>query len=88
MKIFITRNVEKGNIIVTDGWSGYSFVKSLAFYSRDVHIHGGGDFGLGVNSTSHIESIWSQMKAILKHIYYIIFYPAFKGNWMVCEKSK
>jgi len=27
---FVTENIEKGSEIITDGWSGYSFVKTLA----------------------------------------------------------
>ena len=62
-------------------------------YSRDIHIHGGGDFDLGVNSTSHIESIWSQMKAILKHIYYIIPHQNFilflrETEWRLTNRNK
>jgi len=39
-------------------------------YTHDIHIHGGGDFGYGLNSTSHIESIWGKIK--FKNIYYEI----------------
>ena len=41
-------------------------------YIHDIHLHGGGDLGYGLNSTSHIESICGQKKAIIKNIYYII----------------
>lgn len=43
--------------------SGYTHIK---------HVHGGGDFGFGRESTSHIESIWSQIKAKIKDTYYTI----------------
>jgi hypothetical protein len=62
-------------------------------YSRSVHIHGGGDFGIGITSTSHIESIWSQLKSILKKIYYVIpsknfFYFLKEAEWRVKNKNK
>jgi len=49
--------LEPGNTIITDGWSGYNFLDEMAEYTHDKHIHGGGDFGFGLNSTSHIEII-------------------------------
>ena len=52
-----------------------------------------GDFGLGLNSTSHIESIWSQLKAIIKKIYYVIpkknlLYFIREGEWRIKNKNK
>ena len=72
MESFITRYVERGNTIVSDGWSSYDFLSNTADYHHDIHLHGGGDFGYGLNSTFHIESIWGQIKACIKNIYYII----------------
>ena len=70
---------------------GYSFLNSVDGYSRDMHFHGGGDFGLGVISTSHIKSIWSQLKAILKPTYYNIphqnFIPYLR-EWECRVKNK
>lgn len=71
LKTFITNYIEKGNKLITDGWNGYSFIDEMNGYSREVHIHGASDFGFGINSTSHIESIQSQLKATIKQIYYI-----------------
>ena len=74
LKEFITSFVKKGNNIITDGWAGYSFLDEPGSgYRRIPHIHGGGDFGYGLQSTSHIESIWSQIKSKLKETYHI--YP-------------
>ena len=42
-------------------------------YTRIVHIHGGGDFGFSLESTSHIESIWEQIKSKIKESYHL--YP-------------
>ena len=58
LKSFIARYVEPGNTIVTDGWQGYDFLSNTDDYRHDRHVHGRGDFGYGLNSTSHIESIW------------------------------
>ena len=51
---------------------GYSFIDSMEGYTREVHIHSTHDFCFGINSTSHIENLWSQLKATIKNIYYII----------------
>ena len=57
-----------------DGWAGYSFLDNPnSGYTRIPHIHGGGDFGFGLESTSHIESIWSQIKSKIKESYHL--YP-------------
>ena len=42
-------------------------------YTRIPHIHGGGDFGFALESTSHIESIWSQIKSKINESYHL--YP-------------
>jgi len=72
LKKFITKFVEPGNKIITDGWSGYSFLSDEPGYLWDVHNHGAGDFGLGINTTSYIESLWQEIKSKIKHTYYII----------------
>ena len=73
LKQFITRNVAKGNFIITEGWAGYNFLDSNdSGYTRKRHDHGDSDFGYGRESTSHIESIWAQIRAKLKEIYHSI----------------
>lgn len=73
LKNFIDKNVQKGNHIIIDGWHGYDFMDlPNSGYLRSKHIHGGGDFGYGRDSTSHIESIWAQIKAKLKETYHSI----------------
>ena len=72
---------------------GYGFIDILDGYTRDIHIQGGQDFGFGVNSTSQIESIWSQLKSILKSIYYIIAHRNFplylrEAEWRQKNKDK
>ena len=93
MKEFITTHIESRNKIITDGWSGYSFIDDLQGYIREVHIHEASDFGYGVNSTSHIESIWSQLKSVIKNIYYIIPHQNFllylrETEWRIKNKDK
>ena len=52
---------------------GYNFLSNLESpFEHSVHNHGYGDFGVGADSTSHIESVSSQMKGLIKKIYYII----------------
>ena len=41
-------------------------------YTHFKHDQSEGDFGFGQESTSHIESIWSQLKAKIKDTYYTI----------------
>ena len=60
-------------------------------YIRDMHIHGGWDFGLGLNSASH--SIWNQLKANIKNVYYIIPFKNFglflrEAEWRIKNKNK
>ena len=93
LKKFITTYVETGNTIITEGWSGYNFNNNMHGYIRDMYIHGGGDFSLRLNSSSHIESIWSQLKAIIKKMYYIIPFKNFglflwEVEWRIKKKNK
>ena len=74
LKAFIETYANKNSYIITDGWAGYSFLDNPnSGYTRIPHIHGGGDFGFALESTSHIESIWSQIKSKIKESYHL--YP-------------
>ena len=73
MKKFIEKYIPIGNTIITDGFPSYNFLdQEGSGYNHIKHIHGGGDFGFGVESTSHIESIWSQIKGRIKSNYYSV----------------
>ena len=73
IKAFISKHVKKGNNICTDGWSGYNYLDQFnSGYHRFRHNHGGGDFGFGLESTSHIESIWANLKHSIMKTYNII----------------
>ena len=74
LKKFVYKCIEKGNTIVSKGWAGYSFLNNQD-YNHIVHIHGGGDFGFGITSTSYIEGLWSNIKSKIKSIYHNI--PSF-----------
>ena len=72
---------------------GHSFKSSIPGYIREMHINEAGDFGLGSSSTSHIESLWSQLKALLKNLYYIIPHKNFilylrEAEWRIKNKDK
>ena len=63
LKRFIIENVEEGNNIITDRWTGYNFLDHPGSkYIRIVHNNGAVDFGFGFISTSHIEGLWSHLK--------------------------
>ena len=70
LKSIITKYVGVGNYIVTDAWNGYSFLSSPnSGYFHHIYNHGAGLFGSGADSTSRIESVWSELKMLLKKIY-------------------
>ena len=73
LKKFIEKYIKRGNNIISDGWSGYSFLNNNN--SGYIHIsynNGAGNWGIGVHSTSHIESMWACLKNYIKNIYYSI----------------
>ena len=62
-----------GTHITHDGWRGYNFWgDDDLLCTEEVHNHAHGDFGFGINSTSHIEHTWAHMKNQIKNIYNII----------------
>ena len=70
IKKIIKHHIEKGNTIVTDGWSAYDWLdNNNSGYQRIPHIHGHHDFGYGSESTSYIESVWSDLKRLLNKFY-------------------
>ena len=40
-----------------------------SWYNRIIHIHGNHDYCHGEESTSHIESVWSDLKSLLPKFY-------------------
>ena len=65
--------VPKGNIIITDGALCYSWLDNVdSGYTHHVHNHGHGDFGEALDSTSHVEQLWNNLKSIIKKIYFFI----------------
>ena len=73
LKKFITTYIPKGSNITTDGWVGYAFLNDLdSGYTHYTHNHGAGDFGLGFQSTSHVESLWSVLRHKIKTTYNVI----------------
>ena len=66
----IRHHVSIGNNIITDGWSGYNWMDNPnSGFHRIIHVHGLHDFGHGAESTSHIESVWGDMKRLLTKLY-------------------
>ena len=75
IKKFINKFIGYGNIIVSDGWSAYSWIDdNNSGYSHITHIHSGGDFGLGLSS-HHILNLYGmfiKLKLKLHIIQYIL----------------
>ena len=66
----IKQHVGTGNNIVTDGWGAYGWMNAHnSGYNRIIHIHGHHDFGYGEESTSHVESVWGDLKQKLSSFY-------------------
>ena len=58
IKPIIKRLVPKGNTITTDAANCYNFLnQNESRYIHHVHNHGHGNFGAGLDSTSHIEQL-------------------------------
>ena len=69
LKIFTCKLIPPGNLIISDGWNGYSFLNEpCSEYRHSIHINRN-DFGKGLDSTSHIENIWGILKQEIKRIY-------------------
>ena len=56
---------------MTDGWAGHSFLddSNNSVWEHEIHSHATGDFSFGVNSTSHIENLWENIKYQIITIY-------------------
>ena len=75
LKTFITKYIPSGNNLVTDGWKGYDWAnRPNSGYTRYTHIHGRHDFGEGNESTSYVESLWSEVKSKINNTYNGSFY--------------
>ena len=59
---FVYSNFLEGTHFVHDTWIGYNFLNNNINYTHEIHVHGGGDFGIGYHSTSHIENYWARLK--------------------------
>lgn len=69
LKIFVNHIVSI-TLIVHNGWNGYAFLNDDdSVYSEEEYNHGGGKFGNGLHSTSHIEGIWNWIKSEIKFLY-------------------
>jgi hypothetical protein len=66
---FIISYIESGNKIINDGWPGYIFLNELEVYDWEDSNHGVGAFVFCLNSISHIEQLWIQLKTIIRKIY-------------------
>jgi len=73
MKKIINTFVPKGNIIITDGALCYSCLDNAdSGYTHHFHNHGHDDFDETLDSISHAEQLWNNLKSIIKKIYFYI----------------
>ena len=78
LKKIIFKHFKRGNIIVSEDWTGYSWISNIEYgYVHSVHNNGHGDLGWGLDSTSNIENIWAYLKSMIKRIYNNISYKNF-----------
>ena len=57
----------RGNYIITDAWNEDSFLGRVNWgYIHKVHLNKRNDFGYGIDTTSKIESIWTELKMKIK----------------------
>ena len=66
---FVNNNFQEGTHFIHDDWPSYNFLDNNMNFTHEIHRLGGGDFGFGRHSTSHIENYWSQYKKLLTRIY-------------------
>ena len=58
---------------MTDGWRGYLWLDNInSVFIHLIHIHSRNAFGEGIQSTSHDESIWAQIKSEIKSTYKMV----------------
>ena len=62
-------------------------------YTKEVHNHGAGDFGIGIYSTSYIESLWKSLKDLIKKTYNMIpniYFTKFlrEAEWKYLNRNK
>lgn len=58
------------NIIVTDSQQDYGFIDNInSGFIHHQYNHGRGDFGYSLDSTSRIEGLWAEIRAIIKRLY-------------------
>lgn len=77
---FIKKYIPSHSTVITDGWSGYQWMNRInSRYNHIVHSHAAGDFGYRLESTSHIESLWDNLKFLIKRMYNMIPSSNFYG---------
>ena len=86
LKTFVYNHIIPGTHVVHDGWSSYTFLDyDDSLYTQEEHNHGADNFGHGLNSTSHIEGVWSWIKSKIKLLYRIIPYNHYIYFIKECE---
>ena len=72
IKRFLYTRIKYGIRIVHDILAGYNWLENDINYENSPHCHDHGNFGYGLDSTSHIESFWSNFQLKIKQLYYQI----------------
>ena len=78
---------------MTDGWRGYLWLDSInSDFIHLTYIHASNAFGEGIQSTSHVESLWVEIKNEIKYTYKMIpstnlLYFIKEAEWKIKTKS-
>ena len=75
-------------ILLLIGWGAYDWMDNNQDFNRIIHIQGHHDFGHGDESTSHIESVWGDLKRLLSKAYTVIKSENFIYFLKECEWQK
>ena len=62
IKTFVNNNFKEGTHFIHDDRAAYNFLNNNLNFTHKRHVHGGGDFGIGSHSMSHIEIIGLNIK--------------------------
>lgn len=91
----VTKHVDKGAILSTDDWGGYSKLNAR-YPNRGVVNHTAGEYVRGIHHTNTIEGHWSQLKRSIhgthvhvsrKHLWKYVSEFSYRRNFRDCHST-